>query len=108
MSHLAAKKGQWVLIQRTILDPTERAPQVPQDTLNTPFLMRVKGFLLDEEADIGSSARIITSVGRVITGSLVAVNPRYDHDFGDYVPELSEAGQELTELMAKLKERDDL
>ena len=36
------KKGTWVLIHRNILEPEERAPQVPDDTKKVPLEMWIK------------------------------------------------------------------
>lgn len=108
MRKVIARKGQWVLLETVILEPQERAPQVPEDTSKLPFIMRIKGFLIDEEASIGSSVKVITETGRKLEGMLVEIEPRYKHDFGDYIPELSEAGQEFSVLMHSIQERDDL
>ncbi|AFG36039.1 2-amino-4-oxopentanoate thiolase subunit OrtA [Fervidobacterium pennivorans subsp. shakshaketiis] len=94
-----AKKGDWVQIQVTILHPEERAPQVPEDTKKVPLEMRVKGFLQDEVAEIGATVTIKTMTGRLVTGKLVAVNPKYEHDFGEPVPELITIGLELREIL---------
>jgi hypothetical protein len=37
-----------------------------------------------------------TASGRKVSGRLEAVEPAHKHNFGDYIPELSEAGNELT------------
>jgi hypothetical protein len=94
-----AKKGDWVQVQVTILHPYERAPQVPEDTKKVPLEMRVKGFLQDEVAEIGTTVTIKTMTGRLVTGKLVAVNPKYEHDFGEPVPELITIGLELREIL---------
>lgn len=94
-----AKKGDWVQIEVTILSPKERAPQVPEDTKNVPLQMRVKGFLLNENALIGENVDIQTMTGRIVTGKLVSVNPKYEHDFGEPVPELITIGKELREFL---------
>lgn len=94
-----AKKGDWVQIEVTILNPQERAPQVPEDTKKVPLQMRVKGFLLNENASVGDHVDIQTMTGRIVTGKLVAVNPKYEHDFGDPVPELITIGKELREFL---------
>ncbi|WP_448376226.1 2-amino-4-oxopentanoate thiolase subunit OrtA [Fervidobacterium sp.] len=96
---MLAKKGDWVQIQITILKPQERAPQVPEDTKKVPLEMRVKGFLQDESAEIGAMVTIKTTTGRLINGKLVAINPKYEHDFGEPVPELITIGMELREIL---------
>ena len=79
-------KGEWVRIHKIILEPSERAPQVPDDTKKVPLEMWVKGYL-DADADIGGEACITTVTGRKETGTLIEVNPYYDHSFGKFVPE---------------------
>jgi hypothetical protein len=81
------KKGEWVRIHKIILEPSERAPQVPADTKKVPLQMWDKGFL-QEDAEIGDNVTVETVSGRKETGTLIEVNPYYEHDFGKFVPEL--------------------
>jgi hypothetical protein len=81
------KKDTWVLVHRIILEPEERAPQVPEDTKRAPLEMWVKGRLL-EDSELGGPARVKTRTGRTEEGTLLEVNPAYRHGFGDFVPEL--------------------
>lgn len=81
------KKGEWVRIHKTILEPSQRAPQVPEDTKKVPLEMWDKGYL-QEDAAIGEEVTIETVTGRKETGTLIEVNPYYEHDFGKFVPEL--------------------
>jgi len=81
------KKGEWVRIHKIILEPSERAPQVPEDTKKVPLQMWDKGFL-QEDAEIGDNVTVETVSGRKETGTLIEVNPYYEHDFGKFVPEL--------------------
>jgi hypothetical protein len=90
-----ARHGDWVRVHRIILEPHERAPNLPADTQATPFQAWANGFLQDESAAIGDQATIRTVIGRLVTGRLADVNPRYAHDFGDPQPELLAAGDEL-------------
>lgn len=82
-----AQKGDWVQIHQIVLQPEERAPQVPEDTKQVPLELWVKGFALNE-AKIGEQIEIETTTGRNVKGELVAVNPKYIHSFGEFVPEL--------------------
>ena len=86
-----AKKGDWVLTHTIVLTPDQRAPQVPEDTHKVPLEMWVKGHLT-ADAEIGDTVSVVTRAGREVSGKLLAVNPRFDHDFGDCVPELLEIG----------------
>ena len=94
----AAKKGDWVQIHQIVLKPEERAPQVPDDTKKVPLELWVKGTAL-HDAKIGAVIEIETMTGRKVKGELVAVNPRYTHDFGDFVPELLKVDMQLKEIL---------
>jgi hypothetical protein len=92
------KKNSWVRIHSVILEPGERAPQVPEDTKKVPLEMWVKGWLR-EDAEIGGRATVTTLTGRVETGTLLEENPTYRHSFGDLVPELLRIGAQARELV---------
>ncbi len=85
------KKGAWVEIEQIVLTPEQRAPSLPEETRCTPYKMRVSGFLLSESA-LGQTARIRTIIGRELEGTLITVNPSYNHSFGQTVPELLTIG----------------
>jgi hypothetical protein len=87
----SVSKGTWVQVERVVLEPGERAPTLPEDTRQVPYVLRVSGFLL-EDAAIGADARVRTLIGRELSGSLTTVNPSYDHSFGETVPELLDIG----------------
>ncbi|MDI6813541.1 MAG: 2-amino-4-oxopentanoate thiolase subunit OrtA [Desulfitobacteriaceae bacterium] len=93
-----ARRGDWVEIWRVILPVGTRAPQVPSDTAKVPLEMRLRGFLLDEEAVLGQEVVIQTRIGREVEGRLVELHPRWDHDFGLPQPELLAIGQELRKI----------
>lgn len=95
----SAKQGDWVQIYGVILPAGERAPQVPAETQRVPLEMRVRGFLLEAQAEMGDTVKIRTMIGRVLSGKLVAVNPGYGIDYGQPVPELLTIGQELRQIM---------
>jgi hypothetical protein len=92
------KKGTWVRIHKIILEPSERAPQVPEDTRKVPLEMWVKGFLL-KDAEMGDEVSIETVTGRTETGILVEVNPYYEHDFGKFIPELLAIDKQVREIV---------
>ncbi|SHH28768.1 2-amino-4-oxopentanoate thiolase subunit OrtA [Thermosipho atlanticus] len=96
---MEAKKGDWVQIQKTLLKPEERTASLPNDTKKVPLEMRVKGFLINETAKLGEEVEIETLIGRRIKGKLVAINPKYEHDFGEPVPELITIGIELRKIL---------
>lgn len=83
--------GTWVEVEQVVLDPGERAPTLPEDTRQVPYVLRVSGFLR-EGAALGEPARIRTLIGRELSGTLATVNPSYSHSFGETVPELLDIG----------------
>jgi hypothetical protein len=85
--------GTWVEIEQVVLTPEQRAPTLPEDTKQVPYILRVSGFLV-EEAEFGETARIRTIIGRELSGILKTVNPSYSHSFGTVVPELLTIGTE--------------
>ena len=92
------KKGEWVRIHKNILEPVERAPQVPDDTKECPLEMWDKGFLTSD-AHMGNEVEIETVAGRIEKGTLIEVNPSYDHDFGKCVPELLKIDKQVREIL---------
>ncbi len=91
------KKGTWVLIHRNILEPAERAPQVPDDTKKVPLEMWIKGYL-QKDAEVGAEAEVITRTGRKETGTLLEAEPYYKHDYGKFVPELQVISEQVREI----------
>ena len=87
------QSGTWVEIEQVILTPEQRAPTLPEDTKQVPYVLRVSGFLI-EPAELGAQARIRTIIGRELSGVLRTVNPSYSHSFGTVVPELLTIGTE--------------
>ena len=81
------KQGTWVEIEQVVLSPAERAPTLPDDTRQTPYMLRVAGFLL-ADGEVGQEVQISTLIGRRLSGVLRTVNPSYTHSFGETVPEL--------------------
>jgi len=85
------RSGTWVEIENVLLTPEQRAPQVPDDTRDTPYVMRVSGFLC-EDAQVGKKVTIKTLIGRELSGILRVVRPCYTHSFGETVEELLNIG----------------
>lgn len=96
-----AKRGDWIRIHNIVLEAGDRAPNIPEDTQNVPLEFWTKGFLLSEEANIGDKVQIETYIGRKVEGTLIEVNPYYDHDFGKCVPELLYIGRQVRSLIEK-------
>lgn len=96
---MIAKKGDWVRIHNIVLQPDMRASHLPDDTKKCPLEMWVKGFLVNEEACINDKVVVETYIGRRIEGTLIEVNPSYQHTFGEYIPELSYIGNQLRDIL---------
>jgi len=92
------KKGEWVRIHKNILEPSARAPQVPEDTKQVPLEMWDKGYL-QADAEMGDEVEVITAIGRKETGTLIELNPYYEHDFGTFVPELLKIDEQVREIV---------
>jgi hypothetical protein len=88
---MSVAKGTWVEIETILLQPSERAPGLPEDTAKTPYVLRLSGFL-EEEAEVGQPVWVRSLIGRTHRGVLRLVNPGYDHSFGATVPELLHIG----------------
>ncbi len=96
-----AKRDDLVQIHTVILEPSERANNLPSSTKQVPYECWVKGFLLDKCADKGDEVRIETFIGRELTGTLHKVNPTYEHDFGTPQKVLLTIGDEVKKLVEK-------
>ena len=96
-----AKRGDLVQIHRIILEPSQRPDNLPSSTRSVPFECWIKGFLIDEAANIGDEVRIRTFIGRKISGNLCQVNPIYDHDFGEPQMELLSVGNEVKKQLER-------
>lgn len=82
---MMARTGQYVSVERVLLQAGERAAAVPADTADTPLLARVSGFL-DAPAELGEEVRVRTRTGRMEVGRLRDLEPRHAHDFGRIDP----------------------
>lgn len=93
------EKGTWVEIHDWVLRPEERTGNLPEETKRVPLEMRLKGFL-QEEAELGDRAVVKTVTGRLVQGTVISVNPTYDHGYGEtFIPELLSIGRELRALL---------
>ena len=89
-----AKRGDLVQIHKIILEPSQRPDTLPACTRSVPYECWIKGFLVDEDANLGDEVKIETFIGREISGELYQVNPTYDHNFGAPQRELVAIGNE--------------
>lgn len=90
-----ATKGDLVQIHKVVLTPEQRPETLPESTKAVPYEAWIKGFLLNAEARVGDTVRIETFSGRKLSGTLEAVNPMYEHNFGKPRPELLRVGTEV-------------
>jgi len=91
--------GEWVEVRFVLLEPADRAANLPPDTAAQPLLVWVKGFARDAAA-VGDELSVETVTGRVVTGVLTDVNPGYTHTFGRPTPELTHVGPDLRARLA--------
>ncbi|MHB9002854.1 MAG: 2-amino-4-oxopentanoate thiolase subunit OrtA [Coriobacteriia bacterium] len=96
---VACGPGDWVEIERVLLEPADRAPGLPANTAATPLGRWVMGFAL-AEARIGDEVEIETMTGRVELGRLVEISPGYTHTFGEPPRELAAVGRDLRARLA--------
>lgn len=94
-----ALKNDWVEIEILLLEPSQRADTLPEETSSVPLKSYVQGFLIDEQATIGDKVQVTTQSGRKIQGKLIEASPKFEHDFGQPIPELLTIGSELREIM---------
>jgi hypothetical protein len=100
-----ARRGDWVEIERTILDPSQRSKNLPPETAEKPLLMWVKGFA-QADGVLGDEMSVETMTGRRVSGVLSAVNPGYFHTFGNPIPELVHVGKDLRERLSAHRETE--
>ena len=93
------KAGDWVEVERVLLEPADRSKNLPPETAAKPLRMWIKGFA-QAAGDVGGLVTIETMTGRVVEGTLSAVNPGYFHTFGKPIPELVHVGLDLRARLA--------
>lgn len=96
-----AKKGDWVRIHNVVLKAKERTANLPEDTKKVDLEMWDKGFLINESANIGDEVEVETYIGRKEKGTMVEVNPHWEHSYGECVPELLYIGKQAREILEK-------
>lgn len=92
-------KGTWVSIRKTILEPTERAVGIPEDTACTPLIMWINGFL-QQDGEIGQEVMVRTRMNRLEEGTLEEVNPTTKVDYGEYIPEIVQISTQAREILS--------
>ncbi|PKQ20763.1 MAG: 2-amino-4-ketopentanoate thiolase [Actinobacteria bacterium HGW-Actinobacteria-6] len=91
--------GDWVEVERVLLEPADRSTNLPEETAAQPLRMWVKGFARSA-ASLGDEVTVETMTGRSVTGMLTDVNPGYMHTFGRPTPELTHVGRDLRDRVA--------
>ena len=94
--------GEWVEVERVLLEPTDRSSNLPPETASKPLLTWVKGFALTA-VEIGDGLSVETMTGRIVTGNLSAINPGYFHTFGKPIAELVHVGPDLRARLAEYR-----
>jgi 2-amino-4-ketopentanoate thiolase alpha subunit len=95
-------KGEWVEIERVLLEPEDRSSALPPETASQPLVMWVKGFARADAA-VGDEVAVETMTGRHVEGRLTCVNPGYFHTFGRPTPELTHVGRDLRVTLAEYR-----
>jgi 2-amino-4-ketopentanoate thiolase alpha subunit len=91
--------GDWVEVRYVLLEPADRAANLPADTAAQPLLVWVKGFARTS-AGMGEEIAVDTTTGRLVTGVLTDISPGYTHTFGRPAPELVHVGRDLRARLA--------
>lgn len=99
---MTAKKGDWVRIHSIVMEAGNRVSGIPDDTLEVPYELWDKGFLISDGAEIGDKVEIETITGRIIKGNLLETNPSYDHDFGEFIPEILMIDKQLRKIIGEI------
>jgi hypothetical protein len=94
------KAGDWVEVERVLLEPADRSKNLPPETADKPLRLWIKGFAQAAGA-LGDPMTIETMTGRLVEGSLSAINPGYFHTFGNPIPELARVGLDLRARLAE-------
>lgn len=84
---MLVKKNTFVRLRMYVLSPENRAANVPKDTATKPLKMWIKG-RLNHEAELFEEAEVTTATGRKVKGTLKEVEPKYKHNYGEYVEEI--------------------
>ena len=91
--------GDWVEIELVLLEPAERASNLPPETAEEPLVMWVNGFA-KSAAGLGEEVTVATMTGRAVTGRLACARPGYYHTFGEHIAELAHVGPDLRARIA--------
>jgi hypothetical protein len=102
---IRCEAGDWVEVERVLLEPADRSKNLPSETAEKPLRMWIKGFA-QAAGDLGDALTVKTMTGRLVEGSLSAINPGYFHTFGKPIPELVHVGVDLRARLAECHAAD--
>lgn len=94
------KKGDWVQIRTVVLKAEDRTARIPEDTKECDLIQWTKGFLQEDCAELGDEVTVVSAASRSVRGTLVDERPHYEHDFGEFVPEIIQMEKQLKEIMS--------
>jgi hypothetical protein len=95
--------GEWVEVERVLLEPADRSRALPPETAIQPMLVWSTGFATTE-GGLGDEVTVETMTGRTVTGRLSAINPGYFHTFGNPIRELVSVGRDLRARLSEYRE----
>jgi 2-amino-4-ketopentanoate thiolase alpha subunit len=105
MDDVRCTPGEWVEVECVLLEPADRAANLPADTAQQQMLAFVNGFA-QAGAALGEEATVETMTGRLVTGRLSEINPGYFHTFGRPPTELIGVGRDLRARVAAYRAGD--
>ena len=98
----SCKPGDWVEVEYVLLEPSERAAGLPEDTAAQQLRAWLKGFALGAGM-IGDEIEVETMSGRTVRGHLSAISPGYTHTFGTPPPEIIGIGRDVRARVAEYR-----
>jgi hypothetical protein len=98
--------GEWVEVEYVLLEASERAAGIPDDTAAQPLRAWVKGFARGP-AFIGDEVEVETMAGRVVRGHLSEIEPGYTHTFGTPPAEIVAIGRDARARVAEYRAASD-
>jgi hypothetical protein len=87
------------VIEIVVFPVGKRAPQVPEDTKNTPLIAFTKGWLIDQKAKVGDTVTVRTMTDRTVQGTLTNRGLAPVHTYGGFVPELLEIHKQVRSVL---------
>ncbi len=101
MAETKAQKGDLVQIHLQVLKPEDRSTNLPEATRSVPYEGWIKGYLLDDTAEIGQTVRIRSIIGRELSGTLANIRPAYTHNYGEPQPALDSIGPDAWKRLGR-------